>query len=501
MKKVNLASSSVILVEPFSCSSHSYLISWLSRELSKSNDVQVSVLSLPGKKWHWRLRASAYWAAQNIPRIQSRTTVLFSSMINVAEVLGLRPDLNKDDVRVLLYMHENQLAYPVRQQPASASDTNDREESRDFAFGWAQLVSMLAVNSIIWNSNYNRESFLDILPSFLKTIPDKAQRPDSVWIEREIRAKSCVLYLPIPADIAAISRPQSSTPSKRLRIAWPHRHEYDKNPELFFETLRALHVHGADFEVVLLGESFGEEPVIFAESRVWLEGLGKVAHWGYAPDRAAYLDILSTCDVAVSTAAHEFFGVAMLEAAALGVTPLAPAALAYPEIFAPTKEEEDSFFSESLPEKLQILVRKSRHNPWLAASSSSSSSSCEGGDGTTQALSGELEGTTSIMQKSKRGQSSGRGAITAQASRMNSEASFRNSPFLYASPRDLLERLGALARNPSSRARVWRQGAVEASFIPPIHLGKRVRESFQTDPRKFSEDFLFKSFESLLLHH
>jgi len=399
-------------------------------------------------------------------------------------------------------MHENQLAYPVRQQPASASGATDREESRDFAFGWAQLVSMLAVNSVIWNSNYNRESFFDCLQSFLKTIPDKAQRPDSDWIEREIRAKSCVLFLPIPADIAAFSRPQSPTPSKRLRIAWPHRHEYDKNPELFFETLRAMHENGADFEVVILGESFGEEPVIFAESRVWLEGLGKVAHWGYAPDRAAYLDVLSTCDVAVSTAAHEFFGVAMLEAAALGVTPLAPAALAYPEILAPTKEEEDSYFLESLPEKLQILVRKNRRNPWLAASSSSSSSSssCEGGDGTTQALSGELEGTTSMMQKSKRGQSSGRGAITAQASRMSSEASFRNSPFLYASPRDLLERLGALARNPSSRARVWRQGAVEASFIPPI-TGKRVRESFVTDSKKFSEDFLFKSYESLLLHH
>jgi glycosyltransferase involved in cell wall biosynthesis len=491
-----ILASSVFLVEPFSCSSHSYLISWLSKELSKHEDINVSVLSLPGKKWHWRLRASSCWAAQNIPQIQSRTTVFFSSMINIAEVIGLRPDLNKDNVRLLLYMHENQLAYPVRQQNVSTPVSKERDESRDFAFGWAQLVSMLTVNTIIWNSNYNRESFLDCLPSFLKTIPDKAQRPDAEWIEREIRAKSCVLYLPIPEDIHSVGRPLSSTSSKRLRIAWPHRHEYDKNPELFFDTLRALHMNGANFEVVLLGESFGEEPIIFAESKVWLEGLGKVAHWGYAPNRATYLDILSTCDVAVSTAAHEFFGVAMLEAAALGVTPLAPAALAYPEIFAPTKEEEDSFFSESLPEKLKILVEKRLRNSWLSAAST------VGRDDASQSLNGELECSTSILKKSKHGQSSGRGAITAQASRMISESSFRNSPYLYASQRDLLERLEGLARNPSLRSRVWQpDDKVDLGRVDGLNPGKRSREAFMSDPKKFSKDFLLQRYESLLLHH
>jgi len=415
-------------------------------------------------------------------------------MINVAEVVGLRSDLH--NARLLLYMHENQLAYPVRQYVATSITKHDRDDSRDFAFGWAQLMSMLAVHTIIWNSNYNRESFLECLPSFLKTIPDKAQRPDLDWIEKEIRTKSCVLYFPIPLDITSKKISNSNNrASTRLRIAWPHRHEYDKNPDLFFETLRMLHSSGADFELVLLGESFGDEPSIFQESRIWLEGLGKVIHWGYATDRNAYLDILSTCDVAVSTAAHEFFGVAMLEAAALGVTPLAPAALAYPEIFAPTQEEEDSFFADSLPINLKNKVQKrSLCNPWISSSLSS--------EDTTLVPITESE---IHKQKTRQGQSFGRGAITAQASRMASESSFRNSPFLYASQRDLLDRLIVLAKNPLSRARVWNH-VTDSSNIDDrdreCNTGKRLRVETRKESShdKFSSIYLLKSYSSLLLY-
>ena len=62
------------------------------------------------------------------------------------------------------------------------------------------------------------------------------------------------------------------------------------------------------------GEVFDEIPEEFATARVWLEAAGKVAHWGFAPSKAEYHRLLASCDVAVSTADHEFFGVAMIEA-------------------------------------------------------------------------------------------------------------------------------------------------------------------------------------------
>ena len=43
--------------------------------------------------------------------------------------------------------------------------------------------------------------------------------------------------------------------------------------------------------------------------------------------------MLGRCDIAVSTAFHEFFGLSVVEAAAAGCLPLVPRRLSYPEIF------------------------------------------------------------------------------------------------------------------------------------------------------------------------
>jgi glycosyltransferase involved in cell wall biosynthesis len=81
----------------------------------------------------------------------------------------------------------------------------------------------------------------------------------------------------------------------------------------------------------VLGESFGDVPACFEEARLKLADC--IDHWGYLASREDYCAALRTADVVVSTAQHEFFGIAVVEAAVAGCYPVLPNRLAYPEVF------------------------------------------------------------------------------------------------------------------------------------------------------------------------
>ena len=119
-------------------------------------------------------------------------------------------------------------------------------------------------------------------------------------------------------------------------ILWNQRWEYDKDPQTFFRALYALAEEGADFRVALAGKSYRQSAPEFEEAR---ERLGaRVVHWGYAGARE-YRALLRRADVVVSTALHEFFGVAVVEAIYSGCFPILPRRLVYPELLPPAYHE------------------------------------------------------------------------------------------------------------------------------------------------------------------
>jgi hypothetical protein len=312
------------VVEPYNGGSHALLLPFLER-LSRSRGYPFTAISLPGRKHSWRLSAGSVWAARAVPPLPPCSTLLCSGMLNVCELLSLRPDL-RAHARVVLYMHENQLVYP-------RAEGVEPDASRAFHHGWAQLTSMLVADVVAWNSLFNLDSFVAALPALLGGM-DKAQRPGAAPLAAAVYARSVVLHFPVPP--LPLSPPPPPPPPFRLRVAWPHRWEHDKGPAVFFEAVLAP---GVDCEVCVLGQAFAEAPPVFATARAALEAAGRVARWSFAPSRAEYAAALAGCDVVVSTAAHEFFGVAVAEGVAAGCWPLCPDALAYPELYAPQARE------------------------------------------------------------------------------------------------------------------------------------------------------------------
>ncbi|MCJ7603084.1 MAG: DUF3524 domain-containing protein, partial [Desulfobulbaceae bacterium] len=86
-----------------------------------------------------------------------------------------------------------------------------------------------------------------------------------------------------------------------------------------------------DYKLVILGQSFEQHPEIFDKTR---ERLGhRLLHVGYVTEREKYYQWLRQGTLIVSTANHEFYGIAVIEAVRAGCRPLLPNRLSYPELF------------------------------------------------------------------------------------------------------------------------------------------------------------------------
>ena len=252
--------------------------------------------------------------------------ILASDMLNLPVFLALGGK-RLAGVPVALYFHENQLTYPLQQG-----------EKRDLHYGFINFVSALRADIILFNSSYHLDAFFDELPRLLKHFPDYTE----LWTVESLRDKSRVLPLGLDLPGFEAHRPDHPATGRPL-ILWNHRWEYDKNPEAFFRAIYTLADEGLDFGLVLLGESFRNQPAEFLKARERLPD--RIVQFGYAEDPAAYARLLWQSDIVVSTALHEFFGAAIVEACYCGCFPILPRRLSYPELV-PADHHADCLYDD-----------------------------------------------------------------------------------------------------------------------------------------------------------
>ncbi len=308
------------LLEPYFTGSHE---GWATGYARHSGH-EVTLLTMAGRFWKWRMHGGAMeMAAQARARLAQEPApdlLLVSDMLNLPAFLALmRPALATTPV--VYYAHENQLTYPL---PAG--------EKRDLAYALINLQSMLAADCVCFNSRFHLESWFAALPRLLKHFPDY----NHLAMVDVLRQRSQVL--PLGLDLRALDTfaPQAAPRANPPLIVWNQRWEYDKNPAEFFAALYQVLEEGYEFRVALLGENFRQVPDEFETARTHLAW--RVVHAGYAADRAEYARWLWQADLVVSTAWHEFFGAAVVEAMYCGCFPLLPRRLAYPEIVPATAQ-------------------------------------------------------------------------------------------------------------------------------------------------------------------
>ena len=326
----------VLALEPYYGGSHQAVLDGLVARI----DADWTVLTLPARKWKWRMRGAAMTMAAEAARLATESAhlasdaaregttatatsaesrapfdlIFASTFLNLAEFRGMAGSAFSV-VPAIVYFHENQLVYP-----------NRHTAEWDLQFPLTNITSALSADACVFNTAWNLGAFVGAIPGFLREFPDH----HPVGVAERILAKSSVVAPPF--DPTVFDRHPVSRGSV-LRVVWPHRWEHDKNPDDFFSAVSVLAEERLDFEVAVAGQAFRDVPdaIMAAEKTLG----SRLVHLGEPESRDSYAELLAGSDVAVSTAQNEFFGIAMIEACHAGCFPLVPDRLAYPEVYSP----------------------------------------------------------------------------------------------------------------------------------------------------------------------
>ncbi len=282
---------------------------------------QWTELELAPRHFSWRVRGNPLvWSIAQREVLESGYDVLVAtSMVDLATLRGLVPALCS--VPTLLYFHENQFNYP-----------QDRQQHTLLEAQMVSLYSALAADRLAFNSAYNRDTFFDGLGQLLSRLPD--QVPPGVVAT--LQAKSCVLPVPLlqsPPGEHAGGWPgiQGVYPRRPLRLMWSARLEHDKGGDGLYRILQELEATSLDYEMALTGQQFRNSPQVFNQIADTFKH--RLVQFGYVESGDQFRAMQSEADIVLSTAGHEFQGLAILEAVHRGCLPVVPDRLAYRELY------------------------------------------------------------------------------------------------------------------------------------------------------------------------
>jgi len=299
----------VLLLSGYDAASHQYWRQLLENQMPEYEWTQVA---MPDRHFYWRVRGNSLGFAYNYRELleQSYDLLITTSMVDLSSLRGFCPSLA--NTPTLVYFHENQFAYPVSNAKPNLVNVQ-----------LTSIYNALCADKIMFNSNFNRQTFYKGASELLKRFPDEVPK----GLVEQLQAHSDVLPVPIEL-LSSENRIEEKNITSPVQIVWNHRWEYDKQPDVFFKAMEKLKQEGLSFQLHILGQSFRNQPECFAHAEQSLNE--EILTFGYQ-SRADYLDILSSADIVVSSSLHDFQGLSLQEGIALGCMPVAPKRVAYPE--------------------------------------------------------------------------------------------------------------------------------------------------------------------------
>ncbi len=303
------------------------------------------VLTLPPRYFSWRVRGNSLswaWDPSSRALLENDYDLLVAtSMVDLSALRGFVPSLGR--IPTLIYFHENQFSYPE----SSASHGSVEPQM-------LSLYSALCGDLLVFNSLFNQRTFFDGAQKLLKKLPDHIPAD----LLDGLKNRACVQTVPLEMGCF-----QKSNESDLFTIIWNHRWEFDKSPERLLALVKQL--EGLPYRLHVVGQQFRKKPIEFDELRIVLEQQGTLGQWGFVESLADYQSLLCSCHLVLSTALHDFQGLAVIEAVASGCYPVLPNRQAYPEWFGAETCYDVSEDVEAEAVNAAFMIRV-LHEDWLA---------------------------------------------------------------------------------------------------------------------------------------
>lgn len=321
----------ILIVDGYLGGSHLY---W-AQSLQKYSRFDIQIIGLEARHWKWRMHGSAITLINQIENISQYDLFLVTDMVDLALFKSLNKVAHKPH---LLYFHENQFAYPK-------SKLSNEVENLSYQF--MNYSSALVADHVIFNSDFNKQSFSLGSLDLINTMPDYK----NIQMIEAIQKKSIVL--PIGIEFELINKNKKEVANGEPHILWNHRWDHDKNIEEFLQSMIQLKKEGFSFKLNLLGK---RSPAHYELYRKMLSELSEnILIHEQVENKDHYYQILWSSDVVPVTSYHDFFGISVLEAIACQCHPILPNRQVYPERI-PHSLRDQYLYKDNFYEKLKSMI-------------------------------------------------------------------------------------------------------------------------------------------------